>query len=206
MEQHIKNLGSQHESYLQDTPHFLRIIEEINQCSELPQNAILATIDVSALYTNIPQEEGMECVKEALEERDNIEVPTDFIIRLLEIILKYNIFEFNNELYQQLIGTAMGTRPAPPYANIFMARRIDNKIKDISTMFQNNRTSLMLFKRFLDDIFMIFTGSTITLHEFMEEVNQIHPSIKFTMSHTSLNQESEDMSCSCEKRISIPSQ
>ena len=29
--------------------------------------------------------------------------------------LKYIIFEFNRELFQQVIGTAMGTRAAPPF-------------------------------------------------------------------------------------------
>ena len=89
---------------------------------------MLVSIDVSALYTNIPQDEGIEAIREVLIERENLEVPTDFLIRLLEIILKYNIFEFNSDLYLQIIDTAMGTRPAVSYANIFMARRIDNKI------------------------------------------------------------------------------
>ena len=34
----------------------------------------------------------------SLAELGNTEFPTDFLIRLLEIILKYNIFEFNGEL------------------------------------------------------------------------------------------------------------
>ena len=89
---------------------------------------MLVSIDVSALYTNIPQDEGIEAIREVLIERENLEVPTDFLIRLLEIILKYNIFEFNSDLYLQIIGNAMVTRPAVSYANIFMARRIDNKI------------------------------------------------------------------------------
>ena len=37
---------------------------------ELPKNTILVTMDVSALYTNIPQDEGVECVREVLDERD----------------------------------------------------------------------------------------------------------------------------------------
>ena len=57
----------------------------------MPANAILATIDVSGLYTNIPQDEGIDCVKEALEERINPEIPTGFITRLLEIILSKNL-------------------------------------------------------------------------------------------------------------------
>ena len=79
-------------------------------------------------------------------------VPTGFIIRLLELLLNNNIFEFNSELFLQLIGTAMGTRPAPSYANIFMAKKIDPVIKDLANRIDND--PLCFFKRFLDDIFM----------------------------------------------------
>ena len=39
-------------------------------------------------------------------------------------------------------------------------------------------------KRFLDDIFLIFLGTTEKLHQFFKEINEIHPNIKFTMLHT----------------------
>jgi len=95
----------------------------------------LVSIDVSALYTNIPQEEGLEAAKEALENTENVNIPPEFILRLLELVLKYNIFEFNQELFLQMIGTAMGTRPAPSYANIFMTRKIDPKIVESACNF-----------------------------------------------------------------------
>ena len=47
---------------------------------------------------------------------------------MLELVLQFNIFEFNTGLFLQMIGTAMGTRAAPSYANIFMARKIDLQI------------------------------------------------------------------------------
>ena len=97
----------------------------------MPANTVLVTIDVSALYTNIPQNEGLEAAKEALENMDDTAF-NDFIFKILEIVLKYNIFKFNKELFIQLIGTAMGSRPAPSYANIFMAKKIDPIIYEIN--------------------------------------------------------------------------
>ena len=87
METQLKDLANKHSTYLQDTPDFLRTIEDINENTDIPEGSILVSIDVSALYTNIPQDEGIEAVREALLERNNPEVPTDFLIRLLEIIL-----------------------------------------------------------------------------------------------------------------------
>ena len=92
VEHYIKDLANKHPSYLQDTPDFLRMVEERNKGPPLPPHAVLVTVDVSALYTNIPQEEGLECVREALYSRNNPKVPTEYIIRLLEVVLKHNIF------------------------------------------------------------------------------------------------------------------
>ena len=76
----------------------------------------------------------------------------------------------------------MGSKPAPDYANIFMAE-IDAKIAQIA---QNHFTEnpLKFFKRFLDDIFIVFKGSNKKLHEFHREINKIHNNIQFTMEHT----------------------
>ena len=63
---------------------------------------------------------------------------------------------------------------------------------------------LKIFKRFLDDIFQIFIGTTNNLHKFLDEINQVHQTIKFTMSHTSVNSESNTEKCSCEPVSSIP--
>ena len=80
-------------------------------------------------------------MKEALEERSDKRVPTNFIISLLQIILMFNIFEFNSEYFLQIIGTAMGAVPAVSYANIFMARKIDPKILAAANKYQVNNVN-----------------------------------------------------------------
>ena len=45
---------------------------------------------------------------------------TYWISRCIECILKNNNFTFNQSNYIQTQGTAMGTKMAPKYANIFM--------------------------------------------------------------------------------------
>ena len=74
------------------------------------------------MYSNIPIEEGLEAFYEELENRENKSIPSDFYIKLLKLVLESNIFEFNREHFIQLLGTAMGTRVAPTYANLFMAK------------------------------------------------------------------------------------
>ena len=96
IEHHIKHIATTHPTYLQDTPDFLRYIEEINHDGELPDNAILVTFDVVGLFTNIPEEAGLEALREALMERTAKDIPTEFLVRLMQLILQNNFFEFTN--------------------------------------------------------------------------------------------------------------
>ena len=93
---HLSKVATNHESYLKDTPDFIRKIEELNS-KGLPENTLIVTMDVSGLFTNIPKEEGLESSRVSLEERENKDIPTEYIVRLLEVILENNIFEFNEE-------------------------------------------------------------------------------------------------------------
>ena len=68
VEHHIKEVSTKHPSYLQDTPHFLRLVHKINQGPKLSPNAILVTADIIGAYQNIPHDDGSKCLEEALEE------------------------------------------------------------------------------------------------------------------------------------------
>ena len=86
--------------------------------------SILATLDVTSLYTNIPNEEGIQAVFTSLaKERDPLDNPTNRSLgELLRLVLTCNNFEFDNKHFLQVGGTAMGTKLAPSYANIFMGK------------------------------------------------------------------------------------
>ena len=59
----LKNISTSHPSYIQDSPDFLRAIEEVNQGPKLEDNVMLMTMDATGLYDNIPYEDGLECIK-----------------------------------------------------------------------------------------------------------------------------------------------
>jgi hypothetical protein len=120
VDHHAKDLVPEIPSFLQDTPHLLRELE-ILKTTRIPPNSFPISVDVVGLYTNIPHNEGIESLKSALNKRKNREVSSTFLVKLLPLVLKYNIFEFDGKHYQKQIGTAMGTRVAPTMANIFMA-------------------------------------------------------------------------------------
>ena len=166
-------------SYIQDTPDFLRKLEHLKANFSL-QDAFLVTIDVSSLYTNIPQDEGLVVLENFLDAvRTNKTVPTHFLVSLTKLILSENIFEFDKQLYRQNIGTAMGTPVAPSYANIFMSM-IDTMLNSLTTQLNNGMNPFISYYRYIDDIFIVYKGPMNVLQLFLEEINNIHDSIKFT--------------------------
>ena len=52
----------------------------------------------------------------------NPPVPTRFLSEMLSLILLENSFQFHEKDYLQTHGTAMGTKMAVAFANIFMAK------------------------------------------------------------------------------------
>ena len=53
------------------------------------------------------------------------EHPTpEVLTELMDLVLKNNVFEFNDKYYLQIQGTAIGTKMAPAYANLFMGSYI----------------------------------------------------------------------------------
>jgi hypothetical protein len=130
-------------------------------------------MDVTSLYTNIPHEDGISACKEAWDSRYYKDPPTDTLVELLSLVLKCNNFTFNEKHYLQIQGTAMGTKMAPSYANIFMGRLEKQLLSEVPM-------KPHLWLRFIDDVDMQWCHGQETLEEFLDLANSFHPSIKFT--------------------------
>ena len=72
------------------------------------------------IYPSVPHQAGLEAFREALDKRKTHKVPTSKLIKMAEFVLKNNYFQFSDKVYQQISGTAIGTKFAPSYACIFM--------------------------------------------------------------------------------------
>ena len=132
-------------------------------------------MDVSSLYRNVPQEEGTEIACKAYDSFHNYNppIPRRCLREMLVLILNENSFQFNGENYLKTHETAMGTKMAVSFANIFMA-----KIK--TTLIQQSETKQKEWRRYIDDIFSLWDSDKKDLDHFIEQGNKFHPSIKFT--------------------------
>ena len=95
----------------------------------------------------------------------------------------------------------MGILPAPSLANIYIARRLDEAIIRLGEKYGENGESVFtILKRFLDELFQ----TTKQLHKIYEEINNIHPTLNFTIEHTSIENEPLEDEFDCQPKSSIP--
>ena len=165
----LKDLVPSLDSYIQDTTDFLRKLDALGP---LPDNSVIFTLDVTSLYTNIPHTDGLAAAEKYLNRRESQEIPTQFLIKLMDFVLKNNNFCFNGQNFIQTQGTAMGTKMAPSYACLFMG--------DLERgILENSPDKPFLWVRFIDDIFGIWTHGMEKWHIFYEHLNSSHNHIKF---------------------------
>ena len=96
-----------------------------------------------------------------------------FILDLLKLVLHSMNFTFNGDHYLQTGRTAMGNSLVPNYANLFMDRF---ETKALAGFPQKPLT----WKRFIDDIFLVWTHGEESLKTFIDYLNSLHKTIKFT--------------------------
>ena len=93
----------------------------------------------------------------------------------MKLVLILNNFVFNGVNYFQKKGTAMGTLSAPNFANVFMGY-FENRFVYQSRWFKRFIKS---WWRYINNIFMLWKGPRKPLEDFLNYLNEVHPSIKF---------------------------
>ena len=157
-------------SHIKDSGDF---INKIKSLQNIPEGAILVTADVVGLYPSIPHETGLKALSEALDNRENKQIPKENLLKMAEFVLKNNYFEFNGKVKKQLSGTVIGTMFAPTYTSIFM-----DKLE--SDFPKSQELTPLLWYRYIDDVFFIWIHGKEKLASFIDDLNNYHPNIKFT--------------------------
>ena len=143
------------QSYTKDTVHFLNKLP-----STVNKDEILLTFDVVSLYTNISHDLGLKALRYWLEKYpgETGRFTKEFILEATALILHNNYFDFKDKHYLQILGTAMGSKFSPCYANLVLGY-LEIQLRQTIVEKFNERIAdeiLNKYTRYLDDIFIIW--------------------------------------------------
>ena len=142
------------------------------------QNSVLtmASLDVEALFTNIPLEETIDICVELVFGNENVVrgLNRNEFHTLLSLATKESFILFNGTYYKQIDGVAMGSPLGPTFANIFLCYHEE---KWLASCPANIRPTF--YRRYVDDIFLLF-DSADKVEQFKSYMNNRHHNMKFT--------------------------
>ena len=98
------------------------------------------------LCPSIAHEARLKALKEVFDKTDQHTIPTSELIRMADFVLKNKYFEFKGQIKQQISGTTIGIKSAPPYACLFMD-------KNKTTFLETQKLQPLTWFRYVDDFF-----------------------------------------------------
>ena len=137
------------------------------------ETSFMCSFDISSLFTNVPLSETIKICADALyrSELNSPPFPEEVFIELMETATRSVEFSFNNEMYQQKDGVAMGSPLGPALANIFVGFHEER-------LFDYDQKPGVYF-RYVDDTYTIFKTEA-ECDIFLKHLNSLHPALQFT--------------------------
>ena len=94
---------------------------------KLPSSTELKPIpfcmDVRKLYPSVPRSEGLAACKEALDSRADPAIPTNEVLKMIELVLDNNNFSVGGSgHFIQVNGTAIGSKLGRNYACTYLGK------------------------------------------------------------------------------------
>lgn len=180
------------QEYIRDLPSFVKdsdaVIRSLNTftCTEKTN---LLTLDVTALYSNIDHQLGVNAIDTLLKADPEVpEAQQQFFLESLRFILENHFFVYDQSVYRQRMGTVMGTRVAPSYANLFMSLFKEKFI--YST--HKYRKCIKYYIGYIDDL-IIWKGTVEDASGFTDYLNNNTWGIEFTKNFNQMEIEFQDL-------------
>lgn len=147
-----------------------------NKCQKKVEISNLITVCFQRIEESL--ENNIEQVQNTLDGDIEVVLPNRqnrFLVLVKLGIINAIKFLFGQKLYKQQEGTAIGTRAAPRFVNIYMGWWE-------GVLLEGWKGAMVdFFRRYIDDLFFLWHGMREELQEFVDFANSIMPSIKVTV-------------------------
>jgi hypothetical protein len=146
---YLQKLESLYPSIATSSLDIIYYFQEFHRTNK--KNIIMATLDVESLFTKIPLNKLLYILSITLPKVSRSQAEANTIHHFLSSIIKYNVIYAFDKYYLQMQGLPMGGSLSGSLANLYLAY-LEQAI------LAKYATSILLYKRYMDDIFIIYQG------------------------------------------------
>ena len=132
-------------SYVRQSADVIMNLQEIQNCSEYA----FIQADVESMYPSIKIDDGLNALQETLKDNGYNHLKAQLLVKTTEWVLRNNYMTFNDDIYHQIEGTAMGSSLSVTYACLYMALKEQIAIKQF---LRTTTHKPVMYKRMVDDV------------------------------------------------------
>lgn len=131
------------------------------------------------MYSNIPRDELLTVLKTKLTQSQKfIQEEIEDIVRITKNIINQSYFSYKDKIYYDPEGLPMGGPLSAILAEIYVRHFEEELIMSKTNSFFQK---IKFYARYVDDTFMILKCSNRQTKLFLNQLNNLHPKIKFKM-------------------------
>ena len=148
-------------------PEYTKDSDAINRLltrATVPAGAILISLDVKRLYPSIILSVCLEIIERFLCRTGVAACTRDLLLTCLRLVLTLNFCQFNMRVFYQILGFATGVTCGAEAADIYLHELLREEFGKVSAY-------ILTYKRFIDDGFMIWTGTRFRAEQFLHTLN-----------------------------------
>ena len=156
-------------------PDSFSFVDKLKSFNLFQPNNFMVSFDIKSLFTNVQLKKVIDIFLDQLYNSDLLPPPFPRSVcnDMLCMATKNVQFSFNDLIFRQIDGVAMGSPLGPILANIFVG------------YYENNLLSLdnskpLAYYRYVDDVFAIFPSKN-NVNNFFTLLNKMHKCIVFTV-------------------------
>ena len=150
----------------------------MNDFLEIPydQNLKFVSFDITNMYSNIPTNELIKIIYLMCNQHDTKEELKHKIMKISQILIKQNYFQFQDTLYIREEGLAMGATTSSIFSEIYLQHTENTNEFDILLEHR-----IMGYLRYVDDILIVYKNDTTNIYDVLNLFNNTMPTMKFTL-------------------------
>jgi hypothetical protein len=144
-------------------------------------NLRLASFDISNMYTNIPTAKLPSLITEIC---NNLNTPKPVrleLTKLVKMVLKQNYFTFQEDIYKQTTGLAMGAPTSAVLSEIYLQYIEHTLIINIL-----NSNNILGYLRYVDDILIVYNRESTNIDLVLEQFNNLTTNLNFTIEKSTI--------------------